>query len=100
LEPVGRWVDLGSGAGFPGVVFADRFPQVSLDLIESRSKRCAFLSEAIAAAEGSVQVRCVRVEDLPDASYDGVLSRAFRPPEQLLPIAARLLRPDGKLLLM
>jgi len=102
LHPHGRWADLGSGAGFPGVVFADRFPGVRLDLVESRGKRCAFLREVIAragAAAVEVQVMRTRVEDLAEGSYDGVLARAFGTPEHTLRHAARLLGPGGRAVL-
>lgn len=44
LDPVGRWVDLGSGAGFPGLVLAAMYPSVAVDLVDSRKKRCVFLA--------------------------------------------------------
>lgn len=100
LQPTGGWVDLGSGAGFPGLVFADRFPDVPLELVDSRRKRCWFLDHVLAdAGRTDVVVRCQRVEDLPDAHYDGIMSRAFAPPAAVFAHAARLLRPGGVLVL-
>jgi 16S rRNA (guanine527-N7)-methyltransferase len=100
LQPVGRWVDLGTGAGFPGIVFAARFPQVALELVDSRQKRCRFLEEVLAEAPTPhVTVRCARHEDLPAAGYDGVMSRALAAPEQMLVIGERLLIPGGTLVL-
>lgn len=95
--PQGHWADLGTGAGFPGVVLAARFPGLTVDLVDSRQKRCVFLEEVLgsAGAPEGVRVRCERVEDLPAASYDGLTARAFAPPEQVLEHAARLLRPGG-----
>lgn len=101
LSPEGRWVDLGSGAGFPGVVFTHLFPQVSLDLVDSRKKRCAFLEHVLAIASippTQAKVLCVRAEDL-QPHYDGLLSRAFAPPEECLDHAHRLLRPGGQVVL-
>lgn len=104
LRPVGRWADLGSGAGFPGVVFAARAPpQVSLDLVESRQKRAAFLREVLreaAVPEDRVRVVRGRVEDLDPQSYQGVLARAFAPPAEVLGHAARLLDTDGTVVLL
>lgn len=102
LEPTGRWVDLGTGAGFPGIVFAAKFPDVSLDLVDSRKKRCVFLEHVLAEAAvpaNRVQVRCVRAETLPAGTYDGVMARAFAPPEEVLSHARRLLVPWGQVLL-
>jgi len=98
LQPTGRWVDLGSGAGFPGLVLVDRFPQLQVDLVDSRQKRCTFLEmvleEARIPAERA-RVLCQRVEALPGATYDGVVSRAFAPPAVALEHAERLLVPGG-----
>jgi 16S rRNA (guanine527-N7)-methyltransferase len=102
VQPHGTWADLGSGAGFPGIAFAARFPNVHLDLVDSRSKRCAFLREVVAragAAAAHVRVLRARVEDLPAATYDGILARAFATPAVTLEHAARLLRPGGRALL-
>jgi 16S rRNA (guanine(527)-N(7))-methyltransferase RsmG len=100
-EASGTWADLGTGAGFPGVVFAARFPQVELDLVDSRRKRCVFLEHVLAEVPTArVRVRCARIEDLPDASYDGLLSRALAPPDEVLTHARRLLRPGGRAVLL
>ena len=100
LSPSGRWADLGTGAGFPGIVFAARFPAVSLELVDSRQKRCRFLEEVVAEAElTGVTVRRVRHEDLEPSAYDGLLSRALTSPEKLLGIGRRLLTPGGTLVL-
>lgn len=102
LRPSGRWVDLGSGAGFPGLVLAAMAPQVNLDLVDSRSRRCAFLERVLVEAQVApdrVRVRCERVEQLPDAAWDGLVARAFAPPEAVLEHAARLLRPGGTVVL-
>ena len=98
LVPHGRWADLGSGAGFPGIVFAARFPELPIDLVESRSKRAAFLREVIARAGADaahIQVLRTRVEDLPDARYDGILARAFASPDRVLDHARRVVVPGG-----
>ncbi|HMV66518.1 MAG TPA: 16S rRNA (guanine(527)-N(7))-methyltransferase RsmG [Myxococcota bacterium] len=101
LEPRGRWADLGTGAGFPGVVLAARFPAIEVALVDSRSKRCAFLEEVVqlAGAEG-VEVVCGRIEDLPAGAWDGVTARALAPLPDVLAYADRLLRPDGQALLL
>jgi 16S rRNA (guanine527-N7)-methyltransferase len=101
LEPTGLWADLGSGAGFPGIVFAHLFPEVQLHLVDSRRKRCTFLEHVLAQAQvppERVQVLCQRVEEL-TGPYDGLMARAFTPPVELLGHAARLLRPGGQVLL-
>ncbi len=101
LQPAGRWVDLGSGAGFPGLPMAARFPALQLVLVDSRRKRCAFLEHVLDEAsvpKDRVEVRCQRVEEL-QGPFDGVVSRAFTAPEGVLEHAARLLRPGGSVVL-
>lgn len=102
LSPTGRWVDLGSGAGFPGLVLAAMAPELKVDLVDSRSRRCAFLERVLVeagVAPDRVRVHCKRVEQLPDAAWDGLVARAFAPPEVVLEDAARLLRPGGTVVL-
>lgn len=97
LEADGHWADLGSGAGFPGIVLAARFPDLRVDLIDSRRKRCVFLQQVLGEADedpGRVSVHCLRVENL-QGPYDGIVARAFAPPPAVLDHAARLLRPGG-----
>jgi 16S rRNA (guanine527-N7)-methyltransferase len=99
----GRWVDLGTGAGFPGIVFAALFPLASIELVDSRTKRCAFLDRVLATspvATENISVTCARLETLEDHSYDGLLSRALAPPPLMLEHARRLLKPGGSLVLM
>ncbi len=94
--PAGRWADLGSGAGFPGVALAARHPALSVELIESRRKRATFLGQVIARAElANARVICARSETLEDGAYDGVISRAYRPPPAYLADARRLLVQGG-----
>ena len=97
IEPQGRWADLGTGAGFPGVPLAARWPELQVDLVDSRRKRCTFLEHVLEEAgvdPGRVRVICDRVENL-SGPYDGVVSRAFTAPEGFLGHGARLLRPGG-----
>lgn len=76
-----RWLDIGSGAGFPGLVIAILLaaePAYSVDLVESRSKRCAFLREAGRATGASVEVHCARIDKIvPKAPIpDAISARA------------------------
>ena len=100
FEPTGRWADLGTGAGFPGIPFAARFPEVQLELVDSRQKRCRFLEEVLAeAGRDDVVVKRMRHEGLEPGVYDGIMSRALHAPEQMLDVARRLLVPEGTLVL-
>jgi 16S rRNA (guanine527-N7)-methyltransferase len=100
LAPVGHWADLGSGAGFPGVVLAAMFPELRVDLVEPRRLRAEFLRRVVTAAgqEGRIQVVARRVQSLP-SGYDGACARALAAPAAVLDLAAPILRPGGRLVL-
>lgn len=96
LDVRGTWADLGSGAGFPGIQLAACAPEAEVLLVESRMKRATFLERVVAEAGlHNARVRRLRAEDLPAASLDGVIARAFMPPEDYLALARPLLRPGG-----
>jgi 16S rRNA (guanine527-N7)-methyltransferase len=83
-------VDLGSGAGFPGLVLAALgVPEVHL--IESDARKCAFLREAARGLGVAVQIRNCRVEEMPAMAADAVTARALAPLPDLLDLAERFL---------
>ena len=90
-------VDLGSGAGFPGIVLAillrDR-PDFHAVLYESIRKKCDFLNAAAAAAGITVDVRCARIEEASTEIFDVVTARACAPLVKLLRYAARFQQPS------
>ncbi|MFI5019634.1 MAG: 16S rRNA (guanine(527)-N(7))-methyltransferase RsmG [Dongiales bacterium] len=88
-------VDLGSGAGFPGLVLAIMgVPEVHL--VESDTRKCAFLSEgARLFAPGRVTVHRTRIEAAPAIAADVVTARALADLTKLLAYAAPFLAPDG-----
>lgn len=91
----GNWVDLGSGAGLPGLVIAILAPRWRVTLVESRRLRCDFL-KAIIRDDGldrRVSVHHGRVETLAPAQYDVISARAFAPLDRLLPLARHLAGP-------
>jgi 16S rRNA (guanine527-N7)-methyltransferase len=92
-------VDIGSGAGFPGLAIKIARPDVTLTLVEPAHKKAAFLKAAarLMALKG-VSVLESRVESLgPEYqhSFDAAFSRAFKAPEELLALAGALLKPGG-----
>lgn len=101
-EGVRDWFDLGSGAGFPGLVVAilaqEAAPDLRVTLVESDRRKAAFLGEAARAAGVSVRIEAVRLEALPEACADVVSARALAPLKDLLTWSGRLLRPSGALL--
>jgi len=89
------WADIGAGAGFPGLVLAillkDR-PGVTIHLIESMAKRCAFLRAVSVALDLPTQVHNARAESLNLSPVDVVTARACAPLPRLLEYARPLLR--------
>jgi 16S rRNA (guanine527-N7)-methyltransferase len=93
--------DLGSGAGFPGIPIKLWAPHICLTLIESNHKKVAFLREITRALTlTDINILNARAETLPASSYDVVTVRAVERFTDILPIAARLLRPTGRLALL
>jgi 16S rRNA (guanine527-N7)-methyltransferase len=90
-----RWVDMGSGAGFPGLVIAIQLadvPGAIVHCIESDGRKCAFLREAARATGAAAIIHPVRVEAIEPESLgtvDAVTARAFAP----LPLTLKLARP-------
>ena len=92
------WVDLGSGAGFPGLVVACALAEsagVQIHLVESIAKKAAFLTAAVAAAGAPAVVHHMRIEDFTrrgGVRPDIVTARALAPLPRLLELAAPLLK--------
>jgi 16S rRNA (guanine527-N7)-methyltransferase len=92
------WVDLGSGAGFPGLAIACALADAAgpaVHLVESTRKKAAFLAEAAAALKLPVTVHAERIEDFAAAnrvSFDVVTARAVAPLSRLLGYAIPLLK--------
>jgi 16S rRNA (guanine527-N7)-methyltransferase len=85
-------VDLGSGAGFPGLIIAAARPAGHVTMIESVGKKCAFLRAAIEAAGLNATVKQERVESVEPMRADFVTARAFAPLPKLLDYAAPWLK--------
>ncbi len=90
----GRWIDLGSGAGFPGLVVA-LIGDHHVVLAESRSRRVAFLREAVdrLGLAGKVTVASGRIEMLPPKPFAIISARAFAPLDRLFAAALHLSAP-------
>jgi 16S rRNA (guanine527-N7)-methyltransferase len=92
-----RWIDLGSGGGFPGLVIGAmlaEFADTEVTLVESNGKKCAFLRETSRLAQLPVKVLHARIENtLPHLAgrFDVVSARALAPLENLLDMTAPLI---------
>jgi len=101
IPPASTVVDVGSGAGLPGIALALARPDLSIVLVESMARRTTFLDEVVAdLGLANVRVQRSRAEELASARIDAdvVTCRAVAPMGQLAGWAAPLLRPGGQLL--
>ncbi len=84
------WLDLGTGAGFPGLVIAATRPGQRVILTESRSRRADWLRRAVQSLDlSNVEVIGQRLETLDQLSVSVISARAFAPLDRLLKLAAR-----------
>ncbi|MDP2847033.1 MAG: class I SAM-dependent methyltransferase [Humidesulfovibrio sp.] len=105
-------LDLGAGAGLPGIPLRVLWPDGDYVLVELREKRAIFLSQAVGTVKlprtfvvhGRAEVVLAELPKLklsqPRERADVVLSRAFMPWPQLLPLAAELLAEGGRLVVL
>lgn len=93
------WVDLGSGAGFPGLVVAAMAQEVrhkmSVTLIESDARKCAFLAAASRAMDIVVTIENRRIEQPPSRLYDVISARALAPLSVLIPLSEPYMAADA-----
>ena len=102
LAEAERIADIGSGAGFPGLVLAIALPESHVDLIESVGRKCEFIQRAIdAAGIPNATVLNARSEEIAASdrrdSYDAVTARAVGRLSTLAELASPLLREGGVL---
>lgn len=90
-------VDIGSGAGLPGIPLALARPDLAVTLLEPLQRRVAFLDEVVADLGVSIVVQRGRVEELPARTVPGLVARAVAPLERLATLAVPALAPGGML---
>ena len=95
-------LDVGSGAGLPGIPLALVLPDSRVTLLEANHKKAAFLKQAqIELKLGNVEVVCERVEAWrPGQRYEIVVSRAFSDLAEFVKLAGRHVAPGGRLAAM
>jgi 16S rRNA (guanine527-N7)-methyltransferase len=93
-------VDLGSGAGFPGLPIAILRPQCRVRLVDSRRRRHHFQKEAVRALGlSNVDLELGRAEDVAPGASSAVIAQAMGPPAEVLPIMCRWAEPGGILVI-
>lgn len=94
----GKWLDVGCGAGLPGLVLAICRPDWEFTLLDSNSKKTSFVQQVIIELGlHNVSVRCARVEEIPSIEkYDGIISRAFAETADFVKLTRHLLAEKGR----
>ncbi len=94
-----RWIDIGSGGGFPGLVIAilakEALPSLQVTLVESDQRKATFLRQAAQSLGLSVTVLSSRIESVSPLEADVVSARALAPLGDLLQLAYGHMRHDG-----
>ncbi len=102
----GRLLDMGSGAGFPGIPLRIACPRLDVLLLEASRKKASFLKRATGIlGQDGIDVLWERAEDSlrregVAGSFDMVISRAFLPPSRFALAGSPFLRPEGYLVVM
>lgn len=91
-ENAGSLIDLGSGAGFPGLVLAI-LGVPGVELVEADSRKAAFLREAARITEATLAIRVCRIAAVPPHPVDVVTARGLAPLDRLLDLAAPFIAP-------
>ena len=94
-SPGASWLDLGTGAGFPGLVVA-LLHQGPVTLVESRRLRADFLRRAAAAMAINPTILCSNAERVPAQAFEVISARAFAPLDKLFTIAERFATPNTR----
>lgn len=99
-ETVGPWLDLGTGAGFPGLVIAALRPDLEVVMVESRARRIEWLERARLALDlTAASVVGARLELVESRPVGVISARAFAPLDKLLDLSARFSTKDTRYLL-
>ena len=99
-ETSSPWLDLGTGAGFPGLVMATLRPDCRVVMVESRTRRAEWLETAREAMGlAHAEVLEVQLEQLPTTKFCTISARAFAPLPKLLDLSARFSTSDTRWLL-
>ncbi len=95
-------VDVGSGAGLPGIPLAIYFPEKQFTLMDSIGKKTRFMAQAVRELQlKNVRVVQTRAEECQTAGcFDTMIARAVSSVDELIRISKHLLAQDGKLLMM
>ena len=101
LNEVKSVADVGTGAGFPGLVLAILHPELNFTLIDSVGKKLSFVRQVVAKLKlNNVELINKRCEEIDHEPFDCIVSRAFAPIERMVSWCLPLLKDDGRFVAM
>ncbi|MFZ1318554.1 MAG: 16S rRNA (guanine(527)-N(7))-methyltransferase RsmG, partial [Candidatus Nitrotoga sp.] len=94
----GRWLDVGCGAGLPGIILALMRPEWTFVLLDSNNKKTSFVQQVKIELElHNVSITCTRVEAWQTGEkFDGIISRAFAETAKFVTLTRHLLNQEGR----
>jgi len=94
----GRWLDVGCGAGLPGIILALMRPEWTFVLLDSNNKKTSFVQQVKIELElNNVSIYCTRVEAWQTGrKFDGIISRAFTETAKFVTLTRHLLDQEGR----
>jgi 16S rRNA (guanine527-N7)-methyltransferase len=96
-----RVLDVGTGAGFPGIPLALARPELQFTLLDSNIKKATFVRQAVHALRlRNVEVSQTRIEKFDGSNFDTITARAFSSLPELLALTGSLCAPEGRILAM
>ncbi len=99
--PTGTILDIGTGAGLPGIPLKILYPESAITLVEPRKKRASFLRIVVSKLSlDNAEILNARLEDTENLGHDYVISKAFQPPQTWIETALGVLSPTGKIACM
>jgi 16S rRNA (guanine527-N7)-methyltransferase len=93
-------VDLGSGAGFPGLVLAIMGAGWNVHLVDSDQRKCVFLREVARQTDTVIEVHPNRIDQLPKVEPDLITARALAPVGDLLQLSRNIVTPNTEFLFL
>ncbi|WP_373088220.1 16S rRNA (guanine(527)-N(7))-methyltransferase RsmG [Sneathiella sp.] len=98
-KTAGRWLDLGSGAGFPALVVAI-CSDFAVEAVESDQRKCLFMQNVSRETFSALTVHRGRIEEIAPVAADIISARALAPLDKLLDLAAPFAHPETEFLLL